>query len=97
MMNMETAVVLLRFLCEEVGPDQKGVGPDVKRLILLWGNNEPSDLGLAVNELERQGFIDVERHIAGTDAQRARYGLRGIVGVHVTEAMQAYCDTLELA
>ncbi len=91
------AMTLMALLRSEVGPDKKGIGPQAGRLMDLWQPHDPADLRPAMDELESFDFITIHCGIAhDSDKRRVHHGLRDVVSVAVTEAMQSYCDNLGL-
>ena len=60
-----------------------------------WSEYIASDLGSAVDELERNSWILVDRGIATNDnSPPPEYGLRGVVGISILEPLQAYFDDI---
>ena len=94
-MLSENAMELAFLLRSFVGQDGIGVGPDVGQLVECWGDRDPSSLRPAMDELATFGFLNVNEGI-GTPYQKiaAEYGLRGVVGVQVTRAMQEWLDQI---
>lgn len=94
-MLSDNAIELAMALRQHVGADKSGVGPSVPRLVELWGSRNPAALRPAIDELERWGFIRVDKGIGSSSTGiPTDYSVRGIVGVAITEALQEYLDNL---
>ena len=84
---------LARLLRSHIGEDRVGVGPDIGRLVELWGDKDPAALRPAIDELESVEFLRVDRGIpAHPSGVGSEFGVRGIAGVATTEALQNYLD-----
>ncbi|MCO1336515.1 hypothetical protein MO867_19465 [Microbulbifer sp. OS29] len=96
-MLSRNAWYLASLLREELGSDVKGVGVETAELVNLWGDYPPEDLQPTIKELERIGYIRVERTIPPQDRPGVakEYNLRNIVGIQITEALQQYMDRIE--
>jgi hypothetical protein len=88
--NAKTVAYELRH---SVGPDSVGIGPDTNELIVICGEIDSTELSAAITELERLGFVGVDRAIPTSDSPLPK-PLRGIVGVSVLEPLQAYFDKM---
>ena len=95
-MLSDNAMNLAITLRSHVGSDQVGVGPDVKELVELWGGKDPAALRPAMDELERLGFILIDRRLGSPQAWiSSEFAVRDVVGVQVTEAFQDYLDDFD--
>ncbi len=96
-MLSDDAESLARLLRSHVGPDAKGVGPDVSQLVALWDGRDLGALRPAIDELARRGFVrvDIGLSMGARDTRLKRYDLRNVVSVTVLEPMQAYLDERE--
>ncbi|MEQ1509032.1 MAG: hypothetical protein ABL909_01360 [Sphingopyxis sp.] len=88
--NAKTVAYELRL---SVGPDSVGIGPDTNELIAICGDFDGDELLAAISELQRMGFINVDRAIPTSESSLPK-PLRGIVAVSVLEPLQAYFDRI---
>jgi len=91
----DSAFKLAYMLRELVGSDVKGIGPETSELVDLWGELPPVDLKPAMLELERWGFLGVDRGMGPRPSHSREYGLRNVIGIRVMEPLQAYFDDLD--
>ena len=87
--------MLAYLLRRREGADRVGVGPDVNQLLKLWGENDPLALRPAIEELEKFGFLRVDRGMPNeVNRVHIEYKVRDIAGVAITERFQEHCDRL---
>ena len=92
-MLSDDALKVAIALRQNVGPDKKGAGPDVKMLVSLVDMTS-EDLRRAVDELKGLGFVKLELRI-GTAMEGIPDDFRDVAGVSVLEPMQAFLDQLD--
>ncbi len=90
-MLSDTAFSVALKLREHVGADKKGIGPDTRQLVGLFDDLDPGELRVALEELNRIGFINLEIRV-GTPVAGIPDEFRDVLGVTVLEAMQDYFD-----
>ena len=81
-------------LRKHVGPDLRGIGPDIIMLLRLFKEIQPCDLRAAIEELSSVGFIRIDKGIPASTTSIPRE-LRGIAGVTVLERLQSNFDETE--
>ena len=91
----DNAMNLAMDIRSREGADRIGVGPDVNQLVELWGSRDPAALRPAIDELERLGFIRVDKAIGSSSVGvSADYNVQSVAGIAITETLQEYLDNV---
>lgn len=92
----EVTLRILHAIREIVGPNVKGVGPDLPALLEheLMVEQDPYDVLRGIEQAERYGFVNVSRGFGGPREgyPEGPHELRSVLAVYILEAGQRYLD-----